>query len=500
MMDAPAAEVHEVEDPSAPSMKIWWPVIAVSLAITLTAVVQIALRMRVICPLDPWESIIVTEAYRASAGLPVYTTGVADHSTHIYGPFITYLVGGIFKSTGVSFLPARIISVVCATWIVTALSWIFFRKLPAVFIVAGIAMLTAVHLRTGGYFMNARPDMEALGFALLALILLYQGYEKQRIALFIAGVIVLCIAYLFKQTAAMFALVPLVVMVLRGEGWTVSELVMVVLPPAAIVAVIATMRLLAPEVDYYMIEAVAKWPIVRSRLAGNAAKFIGFMPVLPVAIGTFIGARATLPKEDSKFRWLIAAVLIATPASLVAVAKVGGVNNSYIPALLPLMVLSIVLLARGWESLVATGAMTRWRLHGFAWLVASVLLATAMGGPADELRSLFTSAHGDKNYPAVIKYVSGLQGRVVCPDDPTIPIRALHQPCRSFWAEHDAQIEVGLPSYVVNEVHSASYVVVVDSNWPKFVTPDVMTKWDFDSVGFDGADMGIYQLWRKRFP
>ncbi len=485
---------------TASSTRLWLPVILISIGITLTAIVQIALRIRVISPLDPWESIVVTEAWRASVGMPVYTTGFADHSTHIYGPLITYLVGGIFKVTGISFLPARIISVLFAVWIVIGLSWIYFRKLPAAFVFAGIAMLAAVHLRTGGYFMNARPDMEALGLALLALIFLYSGYERERMFIYIVGVVVLCVAYLFKQTAAMFALVPLIVMVLRGEGWTVSELVMVVLPPAALILVIATMRFVAPEVDYYMIEAVAKWPIKYPRLVGNAGKFLAFMPILPVALGFFIAARGSVPKEDAKLRWLIAAALIATPASLVALSKAGGVNNSYIPALLPLMTLSIVMLARGWNRMVETDAASKWRSHAFAWLFALTLLATAFGGPADDLRNMFTSSHGDQHYPDVIKYVSNLKGRVICPDDPTITIRALRQPCRSFWAEHDANIENSFPPYLVNEINAANYIVVVDSPWPAFVSRDLLEKLHFESLGFDDAHYGVYELWRKRIP
>jgi hypothetical protein len=326
------------------------------------------------------------------------------------------------------------------------LSLIFFRKLPAVFAWTGVAMLLAINLRADGYFMQSRPDMEALLFALVALILMYRGFEKERYALFALGVLTLCVAYLFKQTAAMFAMVPLIKLILKRDGVTASELVMILAPPAAIVITIVAIRIAAPTVDFYMIEALTKWKIQPARFGYAVISFLALMPIIPAAL--LLGV-ATTRNDDAaassdagareQMLWLIAACIIATPASMLSFAKVGGVVNSYIPALLPLITLSTVLIARAWCAIASHPAPSIWTAYGFSALLAMIMLASAFGGSSDQLRAIITGpTHGDEHYPRVIEYVSKLHGRVVCPDDPTIPIRALKQTGRSFWGEYVA--------------------------------------------------------------
>ena len=487
---------------SLTSLKIWWPVLLASLAIAGINIAAIVVRMPYKCPLDPWESIIVSDAYRASAGLAVYTTPMLDHSTHIYGPLITYVTGFIFKFTGINFWVARSLSVIGAACIVLTMAVIFFRKLPAVFICAGVAMLLGINLRTDGYFMQARPDMEALAVALLALILMYHGFERNRYALYGLGVLMLCVAYLFKQTAAMFALVPLIKLVLKRDGVTAGELLMILAPPIAIGILIGVIRLAAPNVDYYMIEALARWPIQYARLAYTVCVFLAFMPIVPAALCLGLLWRRDERELTDRDRvlWLAAACIIATPASIVAFSKVGGVNNSYVPALFPLVTLSIILIARGWQTIIRTAHPPARRAQAFAWLLTFIMLASAFSGSSDQLRTMNSPAHGDAHYPQVVQYVSGLSGRVVCPDDPTIPIHALKQTGRSFWAENDATLADTMPQYLINEIRGADYLITVKSPWPKYLMISGLNSIGFYEEGWSGADMGAYTLWRKRVP
>jgi hypothetical protein len=53
--------------------------------------------------------------------------------------------------------------------------------------------------------------------------------------------------------------------------------------------------------------------------------------------------------SDPKLRWLISACVASLPGSFLAYSKLGGGTNSFLSALLPLIVLSIVGIAAAWE-------------------------------------------------------------------------------------------------------------------------------------------------------
>ncbi len=480
------------------TLRVWWPVIVASAGIITLNVTAIVVRLPIPCPLDSWESIIAADACRASVGLPVYTLGEVDHSTHIYGPLVTYVAALIFKFTGMSFLVTRLMSLSASVALIIGLSFIFLRKLPVPFLVAGIAMMTSVHLRSFGYFIQSRPDMEAFAIACLAIVFLYRGFERKRLAEYVLGVLLICVAYLFKQTAAVFCLVPFLSLPLRKLGFNARELVMCAAPPAAIVMLIFAIQILAPDVDHYMIDAVARFPIEYHRLASITIGFVGWMPIIPLALGVMIFTPNSVPLAESRLRWLIASCIVALPASLLSFAKAAAVANTLIPAWFTLLVLSVVLCANGCAAANAEFSRARWKSYAFAWLFTVAMVAGALGAPRDQLQVFSTAALGDQHYSQVVQYVSKLKGRVVSPDDPTIPIRALRQFGRSSPAEADATLSAQMPDYLVKEVQSADYVITVDYNPPQYRLVEVLPYWGFVPDSFGNTDMGPYRLWRKR--
>jgi hypothetical protein len=115
-----------------------------------------------------------------------------------------------------------------------------------------------------------------------------------------------------------------------------------------------------------------------------------------------------------------------------------------------------------------------------------------------EAMHLFIEGNGDSHYPQVVEYVRHLKGRVVCPDDPTIPIVALGQPCRCAWAESDTHYEIPMTALYA-EISRADYVVVVNAKDTKSNLNDLRGL-GFVPASWGSADMGIYDLWRKRQP
>lgn len=495
-LDEPSL-LDQRHDGSVSPMAVWWPVVGAAVVI---AAFSIAISVAQACqpyPHDQWESIIIADGYRYSVGLPVYTNPDAEtgHATHMYGPLMIYAVGSMFKLTGISFLAARLVSLVATIWLIAALTVIYFRRLPRVARIAGVALLISLNGRLHGMFTQIHPDMPAMGFSLLALILMFHAMEKQRWVCLPLALVSFCIAYLFKQTAAMFTIVPLLSLLLRRE-WSFRTMLAVAAPPAAIIGLIVALAIIAPNVHFHMIVAVSRWPMRFGVLAISPLRLFGFCTLLPVALCVIILVRP-LTFSDAKLRWLVAAGMGALPGSLLAYSKAGGWANSLLPALMPLIVLSTLGIAAAWETASASHASPA-RARAFACLIALLMIVDAIDTSREALH-LFVEGDGDQHYPQVVAFVRQLKGRVVCPEDPTIPIVALGQACRSYWAESDAHYLRPLLG-LQREVSQADFVVRIDSPLRSGSSPDILREAGFVRDPWDGSDMGVYELWRKRRP
>jgi hypothetical protein len=102
---------------STSTTALWWPVIGASVVIVAFSIAVSVVRIFQVYPHDPWESIIIADAYRASVGLPGTRVPEIDHSTHIYGPLITYTIGQIFRLTGVNLIAGHLVPLVATIWI-----------------------------------------------------------------------------------------------------------------------------------------------------------------------------------------------------------------------------------------------------------------------------------------------------------------------------------------------------------------------------------------------
>lgn len=496
MLDQPQL-LHQRDSGSVNTMTVWLPVIGASVVIAAFGIAVSAAQISQPYPHDPWESIIIADAYRASAGLPVYTNPDSEtgHATHIYGPLMIYTVGLLFKLTGINPVAAHVVPLIATIWIIAAGAAIYFRRIPWIARIAGVSMLIGLNVRLRGWFTQLHPDMPAMGFSVLALILMFQAMEKRRWACLPLALGSFCVAYLFKQTFAMFTIVPLLSLLLLGE-WTIGTLLAVVAPPATVIGLIVALYIIAPHVHYHMITAVSRWPVRFDVLAALPLRFLGFYILLPVALSLMILIRPGIRFGDPKIRWLIAAGVGALPGGFLQYAKAGGGTSGFMPALIPLMVLSTLGIVAAWEATSAS-VISPARARAFACLIALVMMVDGVETSRESLR-LFVDGHGDKHYPQVVEHVRKLEGRVVCPDDPTIPIVALGQTGRSYWAESDTHFAIPMPG-VYREISSADYVIVVNSQVTKS-DPDILRRLGFVPASWGGADMGVYELWRKRLP
>jgi hypothetical protein len=104
----------------------------------------------------------------------------------------------------------------------------------------------------------------------------------------------------------------------------------------------------------------------------------------------------------------------------------------------------------------------------------------------------------------VIESVRNLQGRVICPDDPTILIAAQNEACRNLAAELDAAKLPGvMPAGLYADVAHADWLVRVHAHFDDWFTPEMMEDLGFERVSFKQAGTQfrkIYSLWRRVKP
>jgi hypothetical protein len=139
-------------------------VIALGAASIFAAAVRLTDRIAI----NPWEPAIAMEAVRLNAGLPIYDSA---HATHMYGPFLTLFLGGIFRVTGLNLLAARILMSIFALALAVFLAVLFCRKYSRGWIAFATLLFLGINFRTNLALLSAQPDCIAILIACLGLLI-----------------------------------------------------------------------------------------------------------------------------------------------------------------------------------------------------------------------------------------------------------------------------------------------------------------------------------------
>ena len=182
-----------------------------------------------------------------------------------------------------------------------------------------------------------------------------------------------------------------------------------------------------------------------------------------------------------------------------AVAKLGGQSNSYLMAFLAMATFTIVMLPDMLTKL-ATMARSRFTSIALATFLCLVLLADATSVERYQYWASATRAYGDAHYKQIVKRVHRLHGRVVCPDDPTIPLKAKGYAGRNIIAELDALGWHSRPAYLHSQLRKADYVIRVAGIWTPQVSPKELAKLGFKPVNDPVFAKSAYTLYHRSKP
>ena len=273
---------------------------------------------------NPWEATEVLEAWRSLRGMPVYELASDGHSTHVYGALVPFIQGEIFRWAGPNNVSGRLLSLLSALATVTLLAWGMRGDRSAWYFGVAWAMLLGVNYRSWEYFAENRPDMPALMFSALGLVLLAYGQEARRGWSVVAGSACLVAGFFFKQTALIFSVVPLLVLMMRWKRPTLRELCFAALPLAVSVGAIGALRLLNPTVYHYMIEVPKAFALRLPPTARNAWELVLDSPLFLVLLAEWIVVERGSFRKDPRILWVMAALVVTIPFSALTMAKAGG--------------------------------------------------------------------------------------------------------------------------------------------------------------------------------
>ncbi|QDU93884.1 hypothetical protein [Lignipirellula cremea] len=461
-------------------------------------------------PMHFWEGGMLADSYRAAHNLPVYEAADSGHATHMYGPLATYVPAVLFRVTGPSFYPARLLSL--ASFALAMLTVIVCCRPQGVTYAALFALTLMIAVGACAHdFLEPRPDGVSLLLAMLALLLLYRGFARQAWMTYLAGVALMITAIFFKQPSAMICVMPLTAVLLQ-RPWkqiTARQGIMLLLPPTAVLATLAVTATAWPMLFHYLAVTPAQYSIREPELAMRLIRFPLSIPLTWLAVVLYWRERGegtsltTLPipgdRMTAKTAWLIAALLVAFPAGALAAAKQGGMANSMIPAYFAAAALMLHLsrpLELRWRSGAAD--LTPWTG------VAMVLLCLAFLEPRwDSVRSHVRFA--DDAYAEAVR-LAGLPGQTTaCPQDPSINAMAGTRVGRSLIFEYDQAGWPGvMPASFFSDLDQADNAITVGKQndwrcWPLTIDQRdaLLRERGFQPIEHPAFDDSVYTLWRR---
>jgi hypothetical protein len=438
----------------------------------------------------------VVEAWRSLRGLPVYEIGPEGHATHFYGALVPWVQGEIFRWVGPNNRSGRVLTLLSALATITLIAASMRTKGSGWTMIVAWAALLGLNHRTLQYYSENRPDMTAMFLTTAAVLLMALGLERRRWSWLLAGTVCLIAGFFFKQTAAPFAAVPMIVLALRGRRPARIEVLLALAPLAAMGAVLASLRSF-PAIYHYMIEVPRLYRVDWPRAANHFREFLLESPLFVVLIGEWLIADRGSLRKDARMPWLIATLAVAVPSCAVAQAKVGGAPNSMLPALLAMWAFCALRMpgALAWLEGRATSAGGRVVLGGFA---AVLVLLTVF----PRLYPVTGRPPWDVTYDGAVAAVSRLPGTVVCPEDPTIPLFAKSYAGRGLFAEMDAHPNAGalpedLPAPIVDELRAADYVVDIRDYWFDHLEDRHLRELGFEPADGVAGEPPPYRIWRR---
>jgi hypothetical protein len=432
-------------------------------------------------PHNPWESAEVVEGWRSRQGMPLYEDTEKGHSTLMYMPGEPLLLGVLFRLCGPQLLVVRLLSLISALVLIAG-GWLVIRRYLRGSVQLLVPLTYIAIDKHVGYMAEGRPDYLAwlLGFAGLACG--YHGFGQSGWRWSLLGAVLIAVGVLFKQPVACLTPVPLIWLLLfRRSQWSLKNAAKSIMPLVAFAALILALKMFWPLVFHMTVIVPKGYPVSLKLFVEGLWSFMAGPAALWVGLGVWLmGMRSESDEWLKRTQWSAVCCLLTVPAGALAAAKTGGTSNSFIPAWFSLITLSWMLLSPFLDETRASSTNRNLRLI----VVSLAFLVTVLPHPSLNTYFLQNWHRRDVSYREVIAKVFALPGRVVCPEDPLIVLKAKQTIGRNLFIEYDARWWPSeMPSELSTDIGRADYVVDCVAWFQDILKPESL------------EDLGFVRVW-----
>ncbi len=478
------------------------PLIAVAVFVLIVNGINIARHYELVYPHDPFEAAETVEGWRSAHGIPVYDPAPNAHATHMYGALAPWTIGKIFQFVEPNNQSGRLITLI-SSLIAAAVLVLTVSELRARwFLFVAFGLFFGLNRRSANYFVVNRPDMPALMFGALGILLIGLGQESRRWSSLILGTICLVLGFFFKQTAAVCAVVPIVALALHWRRPSLSQTFWAVFPLGVMVALIQGMRFVNPTMYRSMILMPKAFALNHPGTVRAAMEMLIDSPLFLLVAADWIKNETRSLREQPRLLWIVASFIIMFPFSAVTSAKVGGTWNSQLPALLTMTAFVVFRLPR-LSSLLDqpdTQPLHRFALGSF---LAALMIVSLFPHISRKHGLILPRTPVGAAYRQVLARTAELPGVVISPEDPTIALFARGHLGRNLYNEYDYHLVNGdFPKYppqsALKEIRNADYLVDVRWYFHDLLTDSIIAPLGFEPVADPGFDEVNFRLWRRK--
>jgi hypothetical protein len=476
------------------------PLFLAALVIILVNAVLICERISHSFPNSPWEAGIFADAWRFAHGLPVYEAAETGHATHIYGAFTSILIGYLFPLFGESLWLGRILNLAAALGASIACVLMLGKHLSRSLKVISFSILFGLNMRVAMYFTETRPDCLALFCSVLAIGCYYNALKQDRVSWMLIGTLLNLTAFMFKQTYAMYCMVPVLMVLLPAGNVTMRRLISSCMPISGLFLTLLILKVGFPWVYEYMILSPSSHEIPASRVLFVSLELFATLPLFFLILYDFATKSGSEPDRIPVRSCFLALFILGIPGSIIPAAKVGGADNSLLPIFFTIGCFLVWRIER-MVALLKDGGRSKVGALFASILLSVALLLQTFATFKSSVYWTFTG-HGDPNWREVVHLAGRAQGKVVSPDDPTIALFAKGFIGRSMHLEFDYAATRGhwperAPEYTRGEWLSASHVIQVRSKFRSLISDEELVRNGFRNVTPPRLQMSAYSIWSR---
>jgi hypothetical protein len=375
--------------------------------------------------LDLMEGVVLQHARLAAAGLPLYPVPTAAYVPLAYNPLFYYLAAPVVWLVGPSIAALRLVAIAGTVGSAAAIfAAVRDRTKSAWWALFAVGAFAAAYRVMDTYLDTAHSDSWLLCCALLGSYAIDRAQGRLGR---IVGVVLLVLAFWFKQHGALFAIGGLLYLTWRG-GWRASAvywLLGVVLGPLVYLA--AVQWPFGPAFHYFTWEVPRGWSRLDWQMMSRLSRFIfSWYPLAALASVAIIFEDLRDPRRDLSI-WDVQFVAAAGSAAMGAMDW-GSATNVFVPFGAFTLVLASIALAR-----FEARARTRLACTLVPLGAAFVLLPLVY----DPRRAMVPSRRAAVAYADLVATVRSLGAPVYAPDIGQAPDTDLFSPAEHWIALED---------------------------------------------------------------